>query len=194
MPGRKSRSTGPWLLSRLKFTVHSAHWLHISQSQDHQSFRVYISCCHKSKIFTSTPFRHWIILKWAVVCSFILWLVWSTCSAPPSRCSLSRTVLETAVTITKVVVIIPIVINDIDMKMIIEGSPVAVVQPSPTNGSSLLAGGQVLNSNQHFKLTLNYWCYYYPFHSNCMSTITGVPRASSTDVAPNQISGIDYLR
>ena len=77
--------------------------------------------------------------------------------------------------------------------MIIEGSPVAVVQPSPTNGSSLLAGGQVLNSNQHFQLTLNYWCYY-PFHSNCISTITGVPRASSTDVAPNQISGIDYLR
>ena len=79
------------------------------------------------------------------------------------------------------------------MRIIVAGSQVVFSQP--TNGSALQAGGHFLSSHQHHYVDLlEQHLISLVSPSNFMSAIVGVARASSTDVAPNQISGIDYLR
>ena len=80
------------------------------------------------------------------------------------------------------------------MKIIVAGSQVVFSQP--TNGSALQAGGAISSSHHHHHYVdvLEQHLISLVSPSNCMFAIAGVARASSTDVAPNQISGIDYLR
>ena len=87
------------------------------------------------------------------------------------------------------------------MKITVAGSQVVFTQP--TNGSALQAGGVLSSAHHHVDVdvdvdrdvdVLERHLISLVSPPNFISAITGVARASSTDVAPNQISGIDYLR